>query len=103
MTENHAWPGKAGEWHNHHFDSTIRNDFRFRDDDIVVATYAKSGTTWARRIAAPTHPRIIKTHLPADALMYSPQAKYIYIGRDSRTTPPEVVRTPPKVKNARVP
>ncbi len=41
------WPRKTRELHNHHFDSTIWNDLRFRDDDIVIATYAKAGTTWS--------------------------------------------------------
>ncbi len=36
--------------HNHHFDSTIWNEFAFRDDDIIIATYAKSGTTWLQQI-----------------------------------------------------
>ena len=40
-----AWPRKQRELHNHHFDSTIWNDFAFRGDDIVIATYGKSGTT----------------------------------------------------------
>ena len=40
------------ELHNHHFDSTIWNDFKFRDDDIIIATYAKSGTTWMQQIVA---------------------------------------------------
>lgn len=31
-----------------------------------------------------THRRFLKTHLPLDALVFSPQAKYIYIGRDGR-------------------
>jgi aryl sulfotransferase len=31
-----------------------------------------------------THRRFVKTHLPVDALAYSPIAKYIYIGRDGR-------------------
>ena len=44
------WPQKKRELHNHHFDSTIWNDFNFRDDDIIVATYAKSGTTWLQQI-----------------------------------------------------
>lgn len=33
-------------------DSSIWNDFVFRDDDIVIATYAKSGTTWTQQIIA---------------------------------------------------
>jgi aryl sulfotransferase len=113
------WPEKTRELHNHHFDSTVWNDFRFRDDDVVIATYAKSGTTWVQQIVAQlifqgaedlpvaemspwldlrvppkaqklpaveaqTHRRFLKTHLPADALVYSPQAKYLYIGRDGR-------------------
>lgn len=113
------WPQKIRELHNHHFDSTVWNDFAFRDDDIVIATYAKSGTTWVQQIvgqlifngaedvevaelspwldlrvppkqvkleavAAQTHRRFIKSHLPVDALVFSPLAKYIYIGRDGR-------------------
>jgi aryl sulfotransferase len=114
-----AWPRKVRELHSHHFDSTIWNDFRFRDDDIIISTYAKSGTTWVQQIVAQLlfagaedlpvaemspwldlrvppkevklpaveaqrHRRFIKTHLPVDALVYSPVAKYIYIGRDGR-------------------
>jgi aryl sulfotransferase len=45
-------PQKTREIHSHHFDSTIWNDFRFRDDDIVIATYAKSGTTWMQQMIA---------------------------------------------------
>ena len=46
------WPTKTRDLHNHHFDSTIWDDFEFRDDDIVIATYAKSGTTWVQQIVS---------------------------------------------------
>jgi aryl sulfotransferase len=50
MAQATAWPRKTRELHNHHFDSTAWNDFRFRDDDIIIASYAKSGTTWLQQI-----------------------------------------------------
>jgi len=114
-----ALPVKTRELHSHHLDSTVWNDFRFRDDDIVIATWAKSGTTWMQQIVgqlifggdadlpvadmspwmdlrvppgdvklamveAQAHRRFLKTHLPVDALVFSPLAKYVYIGRDAR-------------------
>jgi aryl sulfotransferase len=119
LNDTPALPRKTRELLNHHFDSTIWNDFQFRDDDIIVGTYAKSGTTWMQQIIAQllfggdpelavadmspwvdlrvppkevklpvieaqTHRRFLKTHLPVDALVFSPKAKYIYIGRDGR-------------------
>ena len=32
----YAWPAKTREIHNNHMDSTIWNDFPFRDDDIIM-------------------------------------------------------------------
>lgn len=109
---------KTRDIKNHHMDSTAWNHFNFRDDDIVIASYAKSGTTWMQQIVTQlifggaeglpvsklspwvdlrimppealaaleqqTHRRCVKTHLPVDALVFAPQAKYIYIGRDGR-------------------
>lgn len=43
---------KTRELHNHHMDSTVWNDFRFRDDDIAIATYGKSETTWPQQIVS---------------------------------------------------
>ena len=117
--KNQTIPQKTREMHTNHFDSTIWNDFPFRDDDIIISTYAKSGTTWMQQIIsqlifngkaglsvadmspwmdlrvppipvkmqiveAQEHRRFLKTHLPVDALVFSPKAKYVYIARDGR-------------------
>lgn len=50
MAETVRWPKKIREIHSHHFDSTIWNDLELRDDDIVIATYGKAGTTWVQQI-----------------------------------------------------
>ncbi len=46
------WPKKTQEMGHPLMDSTRWNDFQFRDDDIVIATWAKSGTTWLQQIVA---------------------------------------------------
>lgn len=119
MLQRTSWPQKTRELHNHHMDSTVWNGFAFRDDDIVIGTYAKSGTTWMQQIVSQLifggaegldvsamspwldmrimprgetlamleeqrHRRFLKTHLPLDALVFSPQAKYLYVARDGR-------------------
>jgi aryl sulfotransferase len=111
-------PRKTREVQNHHMDSTLWNDFPFREGDIIVGTYGKAGTTWAQQIVAQLvfgadgtvmihdispwwdmrfvppqarqavlaqpHRRIIKTHLPANALVMSQTARYVYVARDGR-------------------
>ena len=109
-----SWPKKTREIQTTLMDSTRWNDFKFRDDDIVVATWSKTGTTWTQQIVsqlvldgsdtvfgsaespwidfqltpeavevadAQRRRRFLKTHLPLDALVFSPRAKYIYVGR----------------------
>jgi aryl sulfotransferase len=113
------WPRKRRELQTVRADSSVWNQFRFRNDDIVIATYEKAGTTWVQQIVAQLvfqgiediplkatsiwldmrwppaaeklatlerqqHRRFLKTHLPVDALLYSPTAKYLYVGRDGR-------------------
>jgi aryl sulfotransferase len=52
MTGGIAWPRKLGEIEHRAMDSTRWNGFAFRDDDIVIATYPKSGTTLTQQIVA---------------------------------------------------
>jgi len=117
MTDSSLMPVKTRDLHNHHMDSTIWDEFVFRPGDIVIGTYAKTGTTWTQQIVGQllyggdpgieigqlspwldlrvkprevkldileqqSQRRIIKTHLPADALVYSPVAQYLYVARD---------------------
>lgn len=50
MNDVRPLPLKTREIHNNHMDSTVWNEFEFRSDDIIVATWAKSGTTWTQQI-----------------------------------------------------
>ena len=43
---------KTRALHSHHFDTTVWNDFEFRDDDIVIRTYAKADAARMQRIIA---------------------------------------------------
>lgn len=117
--EENVFPQRTRELKNVLMDSTRWDSFKFRDGDIVIDTWAKSGTTWTQQIVgqlvfngeeslpvmdiapwfdmrcfpveevvdfveAQTHRRFIKSHLPADALLISPKAKYVFLARDGR-------------------
>jgi aryl sulfotransferase len=116
MAESIVWPVKQREISGVH-NSSLWNGFEFRDDDVIIATPPKTGTTLTQQIVgqlifggdpdlfaravspwidavqmpnakqmaqAQTHRRFFKTHLPIDTLVYSPMAKYIFVGRDAR-------------------
>jgi len=116
---SNAWGKNPRLLQNHTLDSTRWLEYPFRDGDIVLANWAKSGVTWLQQIVSQLvfggaegipamdvspwidwrfhpmeemlrllesqdHRRFVKTHLAADALVYSAAARYIYIGRDGR-------------------
>jgi aryl sulfotransferase len=119
MTIKNAWGSEPLVVINNVLDSTRWRRVAGRNGDIVVATWAKTGTTWVQQILAQlllgqekpvalnrispwienrhvplepmcatlesqAHRRFMKTHLPATALEYRHDTKYIYIGRDGR-------------------
>jgi len=47
-----AWPVKRRELKTAVFDSTRWNGFPFRDGDVVVASWGKTGTTWVEQIVS---------------------------------------------------
>jgi len=47
-----AIPVKNAEQRCSVWDSTRLNDFPFRDDDIMIGTWSKSGTTWMQQLVA---------------------------------------------------
>ena len=114
------YPSKNLIFQNHHIDSERWVDFKPRDNDIVIATTLKAGTTWTQALVVnllfpdqnfpknvtefspwldstdfpidvvlkelngQKHRRVIKTHLPLEALHFFPEIKYIYVSRDGR-------------------
>lgn len=115
----HAAPiPRTAELRCHLCDSRIWDRVQLREGDVVVASWAKSGTTWTQQIVAQllwggdpevevaaispwvdfrvgvedrlamleaqTHRRILKTHLPVEALGIDPGVRHIVLARDGR-------------------
>lgn len=47
-----TWPRVRHTYLNHHLDSTRWESYTPRDEDIIIATYVKSGTTWMQAIVS---------------------------------------------------
>ncbi|SDY56053.1 sulfotransferase domain-containing protein [Nitrosomonas sp. Nm58] len=75
-------PERTRIYQNHHFDSTRWNYFEPRDDDIIVATSYKAGTTWTQAIVA--HLLFPEGNFPAAPAEMSPWL-------DMRIMPLEVI------------
>lgn len=75
-------PQRTHIYQNHHFDSTRWDYFDSRDDDIVIATSYKAGTTWTQAIVA--HLLFPGVDFPAPPAEMSPWL-------DMRVIPLEVV------------
>lgn len=109
------FPYKTFVWNSDRWDG-----FELRDDDIVISTAPKCGTTWMQmqcalllfrtpdlpaplatlspwldmntrpleevraHLAAQTHRRFIKTHLPLAALPWHERVTYLHVARDPR-------------------
>ncbi len=66
---NLDWPVKTRESQGWIWDSTYWNNFSFRDGDVIVATYAKTGTTWTQWIVAQL---LFDAAPPDDVITWSP-------------------------------
>jgi hypothetical protein len=113
--QSRRFPYRTFVWNSDRWDG-----FELRDDDIVISTAPKCGTTWMQmqcalllfrspnlpaplarlspwldmntrpleevraELAAQTHRRFIKTHLPLAALPWSDQVTYVHVARDPR-------------------
>jgi len=75
-------PERTHEYRNHHLDSTRWDRFVPRDDDIIVTTGLKAGTTWTQRILA----ALVLGPVPLYARMFT-----VSPWLDARTSPIEPI------------
>lgn len=52
MKNDLDWPLRNRSYHHHHFDGAVWDEVIPRDDDIVIASSVKSGSTWLQQIIA---------------------------------------------------
>jgi aryl sulfotransferase len=61
-------PERVHEYRNHHLDSTRWDRFNPRDDDIIITTAYRAGTTWTQRMVA----ALVLGPGPVDLMAVSP-------------------------------
>ena len=76
-----AYPKKSRDLHNMLMDSTRWDGFKFRDDDIVIDTWAKSGTTWTQQIVSQL---IFNGAEDLPAMDLAPWLDLLFLARDGR-------------------
>ena len=74
-----SWPAKSSELQDGMLDSTRWNDFAWRADDIVVASWGKAGTTWVQQIVA----QLIFDGEDASVTELSPWLEFVMFPKDA--------------------
>ena len=83
-------PERTRVYRNHHLDSTYWDQIKLRNDDIIISTSLKTGTTWTQRIvsllvSAPARCRESRPAVAVDRLALLGTAEACRTGREAQT------------------